>query len=115
MQVQFDTKISKLKIKYTHQKKIIFGLFWVLDLIQQILSKQDWFLGCISEFSGGSRLGAEMSGTGILFKPKHDCQNYCCEESQIILLLDCKLCNHKKVKQLYKEKNINAVQIHVHK
>ena len=28
---------------------------------------------------------AEMSGTGILFKPKYDCQNYCCEGSQIIL------------------------------
>ena len=85
MQVQFDTKISKLKIKYTHQKKIISGLFWVLDLIQQILSKQDWFLECISEFSGGSRLGAEMSGTGILFKPKYDCQTNCCEGSQTIL------------------------------
>ena len=85
MQVQFDTKISKLKIKYTHQKKIIFGLFWVLDLIQQILSKQDWFLGCISEFSGGSRLGAEMSGTGKLIKPKYDWQNYCCKGSQITL------------------------------
>jgi hypothetical protein len=84
MQVQFDTKIPKLKNKYTH-KKIIFGFFWVLDLIHQNLRTQDWFLGWISEFSGGSRLGAEMSGTGILFKPKYDCQNYCCEGSQIIL------------------------------
>jgi hypothetical protein len=35
MQVQFDTKIPKLKIKYT-QKIII-----LLDLIQQNLSNQD--------------------------------------------------------------------------
>ena len=52
--------------------KNFFGFFWVLDLIHQNLSTQDWFLGWISEFGGGSRLGAEMSGTGILFKPKHD-------------------------------------------
>ena len=63
MQVQFDTKIPKLKIKYT-QKIII-----LLDLIQQNLSNQDWFLGWISEFSVGSRLGEKMSRTGILFKP----------------------------------------------
>ena len=68
-----------------NNKKNFFGFFWVLDLIHQNLSTQDWFLGWISEFSGGSRLGAEMSGTGILFKPKHDCQNYCCEESQLIM------------------------------
>jgi hypothetical protein len=36
MQVQFDTKIPKLNIKYT-QKKIII----LLDLIQQNLRKQD--------------------------------------------------------------------------
>ena len=61
------------------------GLFWVLDLIQQNISKQDWLLEWISEFSGGSRLGVEMSGTGILFKPKCDCQIWCCEGSQITL------------------------------
>ena len=65
MQVQVDTKIPKLKIKYTQKK----SLFWVLDLIQQNLSKQDLFLGWISEFSVGSRLGADMSRSGILFKP----------------------------------------------
>ena len=59
MQVEFDTKIQKLKIKS------FFWFFCVLDLIHQNLSKQDWFLGWISKFSGGSRLGAEMSGTGI--------------------------------------------------
>ena len=120
MQVQFDTKIPKLKIKYT-QKIII-----LLDLIQQNLSNQDWILGWISEFSVGSRLGEKMSRTGVLFKPtlqthpcnenrvpcnektgfslwekvhwenpvfitgmdlqwKYDCQNYCCEGSQITL------------------------------
>ena len=26
-----------------------------------------------------------MSGTGKLFKPKYDCQNYCCKGSQITL------------------------------
>ena len=51
--------------------------FSVLDLIHQNLSKQDWFLGWISEFSCGSRLGAEMSGTRKFFKPQYDCQNYC--------------------------------------
>ena len=63
MQVQFDTKIPKLKIKYTK------NIHYLLDLIQQNLSKQDWFLGWISEFSVGSRLGEKMSRTGILFKP----------------------------------------------
>ena len=104
MQVQVDTKIPKLKIKYT--KKIIFEFFWILDLIHQNSRIQDWFLGWISEFSGGSRLGAEMSGTEKLFKPKYDCQNYRKSNNS----LDYKLCNHKKVKQLNKQKNINAVQ-----
>jgi len=35
-----------------------------------------------------------MSGTGKLFKPKYDCQNYCCKGSQITQ--DYKLCNYKK-------------------
>ena len=67
MQEQFDTKIPNLKIDYT---KSHLWIFWVLDLIHQNLSEQDQFLGSISDFSSGSRLGAEMCGTGILFKPK---------------------------------------------
>ena len=140
MQVQFDTKIPKLKIKYTQKK----SLFWVLDLIQQNLSKQNIFLGRISEFSVGSRLGAEMSRTGILFNPT--LQTHPCNENKVfpvnffsqgkpvfstgipalrtgskLLLwmksnnsLNYKLCNQKKVNQLNKKKNINTVQ-HIRK
>ena len=75
MQVQFDTKIPKLKIKYT-QKIIILH-----DLIQQNLSNQDWFLGWISEFSVGSRLGEKMSRTGVLFKPT--LQTHPCNENRV--------------------------------